>query len=100
MSCKCRHAYCPNRYSDVVGQRGWTQHPTLKGAECIPCLYANQMVDGGQSPEQIELCATLMQMFAELLDATGWKWSDVQDAYARVMRERNLTPRSGRGRCE
>jgi hypothetical protein len=49
---KCRHKYCPNLYDDVIGQEGWGGG--LKGAECIPCLYAHQMLDQGQTPEQIE----------------------------------------------
>lgn len=81
---KCRHSYCPNRYSDVVGQKGWTQHAQLKGAECIPCLYANQMVNQGQTAEQVEAVPQLMEMVHGLLSATGWKWQDVKDSMARI----------------
>jgi hypothetical protein len=70
---KCRRTYCPNYYDDVVGQKGWTQHASLKGAECIPC------------------------MFSDLLAKTGWTWQHVKDSYQRVMalppdiRERELS---------
>ena len=85
---KCRNPYCPNRYSDIVGKKGWTQSNNIKGAECIPCLYANQMADGAQTPEQVERVPQLMEMFTNLLAATGWKWQDIKDAHARVLESR------------
>lgn len=81
---KCRHPYCSNMYDDVVGQKGWTQHASLAGAECIPCLYVQQMLDHNQTIEQIEAIPDVMNMFTELLSKTGWKWQDVKDSYARA----------------
>jgi hypothetical protein len=91
---KCRNAYCPNKYDDVIGKVGWTQHATLKGAECIPCLYAGQMVSQGQTIEQVEAVPQLMQMFLDLLVKTGWTWQDVKDAYQRASTNQ---PKSTRG---
>lgn len=82
---KCCHTYCPHQYDDVIGQKGWTQHASLKGAECIPCMYAIQMVRQGQTVEQVEAVPQLMQMFSDLLAKTGWSWQQVKDSYQRVM---------------
>lgn len=84
MSEKCRNAYCPNRYDDVIGQQGWTQHKSLKGGECVPCLYVNQMLDQGQTIEQVEAVPQAKQMFLDLLAKTGWTWQHVIDAYQRA----------------
>jgi hypothetical protein len=81
---KCRNSYCPNFYSDVIGKAGWTQRKELKGAECIPCLYANQMFDHGTTPEKVEAVPQLMKMFDDLLTNTGWTWQHVKDSYLRV----------------
>jgi hypothetical protein len=66
----------------VIGQEGWGGG--LKGAECIPCLYAHQMLDQGQTPEQIEAVLPLMESFVQLLGKTGWTWQDVKDSYERA----------------
>ena len=50
--------------------------------------YANQMADGAQTPEQVERVPQLMEMFTNLLAATGWKWQDIKDAHARVLESR------------
>jgi hypothetical protein len=81
---KCRHSYCPNYYDDVVGKAGWTQHATLDGAECLPCLYANQIADGGKTIEEIEAVPAMVAMFESTLGPMGWGWQDVKDAYQRV----------------
>src|SRR5437016_3618693 len=81
---KCRNSYCPNHYDGIIGQTGWTQKAGLKGAECIPCLYAGQMVDQGQTIAQVEAHPHLMGMFVNLLGNTGWTWQHVKDSYERM----------------
>jgi hypothetical protein len=80
---KCRNAGCPNHYSDVIGgDKAFGAHKA--GAECVPCLYANQMVDQGTTPEQVEAVPHLMEMFLQLLGNTGWTWQHVKDCHARM----------------
>jgi hypothetical protein len=43
---ECRRAYCHNLYDEVIGGAGWGGDGS--GAECVPCMYAVQMV--GQAP--------------------------------------------------
>jgi hypothetical protein len=75
---KCRYPYCHNHYDDVIG--GGSQ----KGGDCIPCLYANQMLDHGQTIEQVEGVPHLMEMFSRLLSNTGWTLQHVKESYARA----------------
>lgn len=81
---KCRHSYCPNHYDDVIGKAGWTQRDSLKGAECVPCLYAVQLSNQGTTPEKVETVPHLMEMFTKLLANTGWTWQHVKDSYQRI----------------
>jgi hypothetical protein len=76
---KCRRPYCPNHYTDVIGDC-WPQ----SGAECIPCLYAIQMVSQGTTPEQVEAVPELLENFISLLEKTGWSWQHVKDSYSRI----------------
>jgi hypothetical protein len=78
----CRHSYCPNQYDDVIGAAGWGG--IQSGGECVPCLYAHQILHQGQTIEQIEAVPQLMQMFTDLLGKTGWTWQDVKDCYERA----------------
>jgi hypothetical protein len=80
---KCRNAGCNNHYDDVIGgDNAFGKHKA--GAECIPCLYAAQMVDHGQTIEQVEAVPQLMEMFTQLLGNTGWTWEHVKEAHARM----------------
>jgi len=79
---KCRHKFCPHFYDDVIAKEGWGGG--MKGAECIPCLYALQMLDQGQTPEQVEAVPQLMESFVKLLGKTGWTWQHVKDSYERA----------------
>lgn len=76
---KCRRPYCNNYYTDVIGDC-W---PTT-GAECVPCMYALQMVSQGTTPEQVEAVPQLTESFLDLLEKTGWTWQHVKDSYARI----------------
>ena len=58
------------------------------GATCIPCLYAEQMVDHGQTLEQVKAVPHLMQMFDDLLAKTGWTWEHVESSYHAIIRYR------------
>ena len=50
---KCRNPWCNNHYDDVIGgDHAFGQHKA--GAVCIPCLYAEQMAEHGQTIEQVE----------------------------------------------
>jgi hypothetical protein len=79
---KCRNSYCPNLYDDVVGKQGWGG--ATHGAECIPCLYARQMIAQGQTPDQVEKVPHLMKAFSDLLAKTGWTWEQVREAHVRA----------------
>lgn len=82
---KCRRHYCQNRYTDTIGEENsWRQ--SKKGAECVPCLYAVQMVSQGMSPEQVEAAPELLEMFLALLDKTGWTWWHVKESHSRLTR--------------
>lgn len=76
---KCRRPYCHNYYTDVIGDC-W---PT-EGAECVPCMYALQMVSQGTTPEQVEAAPELLEAFLALLDKTGWTWWHVKESYSRI----------------
>jgi hypothetical protein len=77
---KCRRSYCSNQFSDIIGGI-----PTVSaGHECVPCLYAVQMVSQGTTPEQVESIPEMMESFASLLEKTGWTWQHVKDSYARL----------------
>ncbi len=81
----CRNKFCPNRYDDTIGG----DHAFGKkrsGAECIPCLYADQMVNQGLTIEKVEAVPHLMEMFVGLLSKTGWTWQDMKDSYERMRR--------------
>jgi hypothetical protein len=80
---KCRRPYCPNHYDDVIGADGWGG--VMKGAECVPCLYAIQMVHQGTTIEQVEGCPEMLEQFHDLLGKTGWTWQHVKDSYSRIM---------------
>lgn len=82
---KCRNTGCSNYYDDVIGEFGKGK----AGAVCIPCLYAEQMVDQGQTVEQVEVVPHLMAMFTELLGNTGWTWEHVRAAHARMGRSKD-----------
>lgn len=85
---KCRHAFCPNHYTDVIGgDTAFGKHKA--GAECIPCLYAAQMVDQGQTIEQVETVPQVLEMFLKVLTMNGWTWQDMKDSYQRM----KLAPR-------
>jgi hypothetical protein len=56
------------------------KHP--KG-DCIPCGFAAEMIENGQTPEQIEQHAQLMGMFLPFLKNTGWTWDDVKASFLR-----------------
>ena len=80
---KCRHAFCPNHYTDVIGgDTAFGKHKT--GAVCVPCFYAEQMIEQGQTIEQVEERPELTEMFVGLLGKTGWTWQDMQDSYQRM----------------
>lgn len=80
---RCRNKFCPNRYGDVIGgDNAFGKHKA--GAVCIPCLYAEQMTEHGQTIDQVEGVPHLMEMFIGLLAKTGWTWQDVKDSYARM----------------
>ena len=82
---KCRNVDCSNYYDDVIGgDSAFGKHKA--GAECIPCLYAAQMVDQGTSVEKVESVPHLMEMFTRLLANTGWTWEHVKEAHARIWR--------------
>ena len=81
---RCRRSYCPNRYDDVVGADGWGKKKS--GAECLPCLYAMQMVSHGQTPEQIEAAPEMVEQFNSTLYKMGWSWRDIKDSYERIQR--------------
>lgn len=84
---KCCNADCLNYYDDVIG--GDNAFGKRKaGATCIPCLYAEQMVDGGQTSEQVEAVPRLMEMFLQLLANTGWTWDHVKAAHLRMSQAR------------
>lgn len=77
----CGKPGCTNRYDDVIGgKNAFGGH----GATCIPCLYAEQMVEHDQTIEQVEAVPQLMQMFTDLLAKTGWNWEDVKASHARM----------------
>lgn len=76
---KCRRPYCGNHYTDVIGDC-W---PT-EGAECVPCMYAIQMVSQGTTPEQVEAAPELLEQFNTLLGKIGWTWQHVKDSYSRI----------------
>jgi hypothetical protein len=79
---KCRNKWCQKRYTDVVGKQGWTQKDTLRGAECIPCLYAKQMVQQGITPERVQAeTPTMVEAFETSLGPMGWRWSDIAESY-------------------
>ena len=79
----CRNTGCPNYYDDVIGgDNAFGKHKS--GAECIPCLYADQMVSHGQTIEQVEAVPHLMDMFLGLLEKTGWTWDHVKEAHKRI----------------
>jgi len=91
---KCRHSDCENRYQDVIGGDN-AFGKNKSGAECLPCMYAAQMVEHGQTIEEIESVPHLMKMFTELLrrgagdcryaeGKTGWTWEHVKASHARM----------------
>lgn len=79
---KCRRPYCSNHYDDVIGADGWGG--VMSGAECVPCMYAMQMVSQGTTVEQVEGNSELLGAFHELLSKTGWTWQHVKDSYSRI----------------
>jgi len=80
---KCRHAFCPNHYTDVIGgDTAFGKHRS--GAVCIPCLYAEQMIEQEQTIEQVEECPEVTEMFTTLLHKAGWTWQDMKDSYQRM----------------
>jgi hypothetical protein len=79
---KCRHSYCPNYYDDVIGQGGWGTNP--KKAECVPCLYAHQLLSQGQTPQDVESIPQFIEMFNSALPPMGWTWQHVKDCYQRL----------------
>ncbi len=76
---KCSNSSCPNRYDDVVGVG-----VRMKGSICIPCLYAEQMIDQGQTPEQVEGVQHLLEHFEAVLAKAGWTWQHIKDSYRRM----------------
>jgi hypothetical protein len=76
---KCRRSYCANTYNNVVGEG-----MPLKGAECIPCLYAMQMVSRGHTPDQVEAVPHLFDIFHAVLERGGWTWEHVKESYSRI----------------
>lgn len=64
---KCRRAYCPNYCTDIIGAPGsWGKN--AKG-ECVPCFFAMQMTEQGQTLEQIEAFPEFMEQLRPFLDA-------------------------------
>lgn len=80
---RCRHKFCPNRYDDVIGGDG-AFGSKKTGAECMPCFYAAQFIENGQTPEQIEGSAHVMEMMLPHLEKVGWNWNDVKAAFERM----------------
>jgi hypothetical protein len=79
---KCRQAGCPNTYTNVIG--GDMAFGRVRGnADCVPCNIAAQMLDYGQTPEQIEACAQMMELMLQVLKESGWTWQDVKDSLPR-----------------
>ncbi len=79
---RCRQNGCPNTYTDVVGgDNAFGKH---KGhADCLPCFFAAQLIENGQTPEQIETMPHLVASFRDKLAPMGWTWDDVKASYAR-----------------
>lgn len=79
---KCKNKWCPNYYDDVIGgDNAFGKHKA--GAECIPCLYADQMVEYEITIEQVEAVPALMNQFLQLLGNTGWTWEHMKESYNR-----------------
>jgi hypothetical protein len=79
---KCRQAGCPNTYTNVIGGDN-AFGKNHSGADCVPCNIAAQMLDNGQTPEQIEACPQMMELMLQVLKGSGWTWQDVKDSLPR-----------------
>lgn len=82
MNHKCRHKECPNTYDDVVGG-DMAFGRNKRGAECLPCFYADQLLEQDLTPERVAAVPVIVDSFNEHLSRTGWTWRDVEAAYAR-----------------
>lgn len=74
---KCANKFCINHYNAVVGAGA-----RARGSICIPCLYAEQMLDQCRTPAEIEGVPSLRAHFEGVLRGTGWMWEDVKKSYA------------------
>jgi hypothetical protein len=79
---KCRRSYCPNHYDEDIGAPGsWGKNAR---GECVPCFFAMQMVELGNTIERIEAFPAYMAEIIPFLEKCGWDWQDVKDSYARI----------------
>lgn len=79
---KCRQKGCPNTYTHVVGGIG-AFGARMSGADCLPCFYAAQLLENGQTPEQIEAVPQIMELFLPHLTEAGWTWEHVKASFER-----------------
>lgn len=80
---KCQNEFCRNTYTDVICGPDY-------GAVCVPCFYADQMVNQSRTMEDIESTPHLKEMFLRVLSMNGWTWSDLQLAFQRMdLRRKN-----------
>jgi len=56
------------------------KHPT---GDCIPCFLAAEMIENGQTPEQVEAVPQLMELMLSFLGKTGWVWGDLKASFDR-----------------
>lgn len=79
---RCRQNGCPNTYTDVIGG-DMAFGSNYRGADCLPCNFAAQLIQNRQTPEQIKQSPQLMEMFLPFLEKTGWGWADVEASFQR-----------------
>ncbi len=80
---RCRQDGCPNYFSEVIGGDNAFGKNAIKSSDCIPCNFAAQMVDNGQTPEMVEAIPELLEGFIDLLEKTGWTWEHVKESFTR-----------------
>jgi len=80
---KCVQKGCKNTYTDIVGSSCWS----LKGATCLPCFYAGQMKQNGQTPEQIQAVPAIFSPLCESLAKMGWGWEQLTHSYYNIQVE-------------
>lgn len=80
---RCRQKGCPNTFTDVIGGDMAFGKNAKKSADCTPCNIAAQMIEYGQTPEQIEAVPQMMELMLSTLKNTGWTWQHVKDCLQR-----------------